>query len=408
MIRQLAISAGILVISSLVILLTFHLLIRITNDKRDQAALFDQLGSYIQADRYELLDSDILGKHPAVKSVYLARDGGGKLLGYIVDVEISDNNGLIHTRMSISSDGERILQIRIISQDGVQADMSDPIISKICSQFDESRMPIALVSQMSPDILTQNEYPSLTGLHDGTFYAQVEDFDERGYKDFVEITVSGGRIINVVWDAIEKEDGKSRAEASVDGEYSISSEQPIWAAQAFTIQTKLVEVQDPAKLAIKSDGITEIVDGVEMDVRVFYSLTTMCIEKSINNIQKESDPTLETEGENEDDEDTREEEPGGNEESPDTQQTSATEITMSTSAPTQPTPTPKVSVIGNEDGVVDPDQDNILTESIDGLPFTEIQTQISGAKEDMILSEQLVSTVNSAYKFLREYLKWGA
>ena len=413
-IRHLAISAGILLLSSFVILLTFHIFIRSANDKRDQSALYDQLGSYIQADRYALLDSEILEKHPEVKSVYLASDGAGTLLGYIVDVEISDSKGLLHTRMSVSADGEMILKLRIISKDGVQTDMSDPIINELCAQFSEIRIPVALFSQMSTDIMTQNEYPSISGLHDGTFYAELDEFDKRGYKDFVEMTVAGGRITAIVWDAVEKEDGKNRAEASVDGEYEISSEQPIWAAQAFAIQNKLVEVQDPAKLAIKSDGITEIVEGVEMDVRVFYLLTTMCIENSVNNIQKGSDSNLETDSEVEGDLDTNEVDSDDGEKinaSDDTQQTLQPEIAVSATEASElpePTSAPDVSVVGNEDGVVDSDQNNILTESIDGLPLTEIQTQINGMKEDLNLSERTVSAVNTAYKFLREFLKWGA
>lgn len=400
-IRQLAINAGILVISSFVILLTFHFIQHSINDKRNQAALYDQLGSYIQADRYELLDSAILSKHPAVKSVYLAWDGDGRLLGYIVDVEISDSNGLLHTRMSVSSDGEKILQINIVSQDGVQTDMSTPVERELCAQFTDIRMPVALISQMSPDILTQSEYPSLSGLHDGTFYAQADDFDKRGYKDFVEMTVEGGRITKIVWDAIDKDDGKNRAEASVDGEYAISSDQPIWAAQAFAIQNKLLEVQDPAKLAIKSDGITEIVEGVKMDVRMFYSLTSVCIENSINNLPKESDTTVATTSVNGDDKD-----PNNSQAQP-TPQPEVTVSPMEIVETAEPTEIPDSAVVGNEDGVVDTDQNNILSESIDGLPLAEIQTQIKGMKQDPILSERTVSTVNSAYKFLRDYLKWG-
>lgn len=411
-IRHLAISAGILLVSSLVILLIFNFFIRSANEERDQASLYDQLGSYIQADRYELLESEILTKHPAVKSVYLAKDGEGTLLGYIVDVEISDSTGLLNTRMSVSADGERILKLRIISQNGVQTDMKDPIANDLCAQFSEIRIPVALFSQLSTDIMAQNEYPALSGLHDGTFFAGLDDFDKRGYKDFVEMTVSAGRITSIVWDAVEKDGGKNRAEASVDGAYEMSSGQPIWAAQAFAIQNKLVEVQDPAKLAIKSDGITEIVEGVEMDVRVFYMLTTMCIENSMNNIQKGSDPTLEPDSENVDD--TDEVDSDDSQETVDSdeeQQTSQQEITVTTTEASElvePTSAPEVPVIGNEDGVVDSDQNNILTESIDGLPLNEIQTQINGVKEDPILSERTVSTVNTAYKFLRDFLKWGA
>lgn len=51
-------------------------------------------------------------------------------------------------------------------------------------------------------------------LQDGTYRAEFSDYDEFGWKDFVEVTVSEGQLYEVVYDA-ENEDGtklKSRDE----------------------------------------------------------------------------------------------------------------------------------------------------------------------------------------------------
>ena len=71
-----------------------------------------------------------------------------------------------------------------------------------------------------------------------------------------------------------------------------------------------------------------------------------------------------------------------------------------TKAPTQ------VDVIGGEDGVVSGDGANVLSESVDGIPMSEIRTYITGIPDDQRRCAALLSTVNEAYKFMREYLNW--
>ena len=44
-------------------------------------------------------------------------------------------------------------------------------------------------------------------LQDGTYRAEFSDYDEFGWKDFVEVTVSEGQLYEVVYDA-ENEDGE--------------------------------------------------------------------------------------------------------------------------------------------------------------------------------------------------------
>ena len=63
-------------------------------------------------------------------------------------------------------------------------------------------------------------------------------------------------------------------------------------------------------------------------------------------------------------------------------------------------------MIGGEDGVVSGDDENVLSDSVDGIPMSEIRAYIEGLPEDKIRTASLLTTVNQAYKFIREYLNW--
>ena len=73
----------------------------------------------------------------------------------------------------------------------------------------------------------------------------------------------------------------------------------------------------------------------------------------------------------------------------------------------EPTKAPsQIGVIGGEDGVVSGDDENVLSDSVDGIPMSEIRAYIEGLPEDKIRTASLLTTVNQAYKFIREYLNW--
>lgn len=390
-------------------------------DRAEQEELRAKLSFFLPADRYEAADPGVFAAHSSIRAFYLARDSSGKLLGYIIDIRSDDREEGIYVRMSVTPEGEKIIRIRPINENGTFQDDQDSEVLNLCSQIEGVRIPIALHSQMAVEILTQNEYPSIPGLHDGVFYAEAEDYDRSFYKDFIEIKVSDGRIVSVLWDAKHRDEVEpNRAQASVTGAFSLGENQPIWVAQAYAIQKKLVEVQDPDKLAVKSDGTTEIVDGVVMDVNMFYELSVRCIDNSKSNIPRPTATPSPTPGPSATParaKPTVTPPPGP---SPsDTGVNGETSIPTLTPSPS-PSPTPTVtptpvpnpdfddSVIGNEDGVVEPGRNPILTDNIDGLPFSEIRTQIEGLEKDPDLSKQMTRSVNLAYAFLREYLKWGA
>lgn len=48
---------------------------------------------------------------------------------------------------------------------------------------------------------------------DGTYRAEYADFDESGYKDFIEITFEDGQVTDIVVDAISGVDGSLKSES---------------------------------------------------------------------------------------------------------------------------------------------------------------------------------------------------
>ena len=51
-----------------------------------------------------------------------------------------------------------------------------------------------------------------TSLIDGTYRAEFKDFDENGWKDFVEVTVIDGQLEEVVFDSISENSEKLKSE----------------------------------------------------------------------------------------------------------------------------------------------------------------------------------------------------
>lgn len=56
------------------------------------------------------------------------------------------------------------------------------------------------------------------GYKDGTYSAEYVNFDSRGYKDFMKLTVADGQVTSVVFDSVDDEGGLK----SQDSEYATS------------------------------------------------------------------------------------------------------------------------------------------------------------------------------------------
>lgn len=371
-------------------------------DKRNQGSLQQKqlkaaYGDLLSASEYRPLQTDILNEYNDIRAVYSAYDESGKLIGYVLDIATETDYGYIHTQMSISENGENLLDIRVLKDNEEAVWLSDEEMNELRSQLCNSRIPVTVTKQAAADIPYQIEYDPLLGLHDGVYYAEAESVSSDGYKDFCEIEVSGGRIVRVLWDANNDKTHTTRSEDSINGDYKVSGN--MWADQAYRLQNYLVVVQDPMKLAMKSDGTTEIIDGVTINISTFVSLVNECIDYSRSSFTK--DMYLAPDPEEEDPDAPT---PTPEETEPGDMQATPTPTPEPTQAPVPPPS--EIGVIGGEDGVVQGDSGSILSESVDGIPMSEIRTYIAGLPEDQTKCLAALSTVNLAYKFMREYLNW--
>ncbi len=397
--KGLTLRASVCVILSLGFLISCLFYTRRANYSREQKEYQEIYGSLLLASEYRPLTTDVLKNHEDVKAVFSAYDETGRLIGYIVDVATQTAAGYIHTQMSISENGENLLNIRVVETEEGGPSYTEEEMELLRSQIEGKRIPIAIEQDLPSDVPYQVDYDPLLGLHDGIYYAQAEKAASDGYLDYCEIEVSGGRIVRVTWDAVNEQTKKTRSEDSISGEYKISGN--IWAEQAYRLGNHLVLVQDPVKLAMKSDGKTEIIEGVTIDISTFVTLVNKCIANSRASITKSMSLNEQKSSEDPDGEDTKE-----TENTP-TPMPSDANISEAETVPAETTRDPsEIGVIGGEDGVVSGDSGNILSESVDGIPLSEIRAYIDGIPDDPTRSAALLSTVNSAYKFIREYLNW--
>ena len=254
-------------------------------DVREQEHFKQEYGSLLLAEEYRTLKTDVLKEHPDVKAVYSAYDDTGKLVGYILDVKMNTEIGEIHTQMSISENGENILNIRVLDDDPQSPLFSALEMEEIRYQLEDKRIPVGIRRERAVDVVSPIEYDPLLGLHDGVYFAQAEKAGKDGYLDFCEMEVRGGRIVRVEWDGKNDQTHTNRSTDSISGEYKVSGD--IWAEQSYRLCNYLVMVQDPVKLAMKSDGLTEIIDGVTIPIAPFVELVNQCIDYSRSSFTKD-------------------------------------------------------------------------------------------------------------------------
>ncbi len=357
-------------------------------------------GSLLMASEYRSLKTEVLDNHEDILAVYSAYDESGRLIGYILDVQTQNADGMIHTQMSISEDGENLMNIRVVEQSGIGEALTEEQMDTLRTQLKGQRIPVSVRKDLPTEAYKQMDYDPLLGLHDGVYYAQAENAASDGYKDYCEIEVSGGRIVRVEWDA-ENELSHTRSQDSISGEYKVSGN--IWAEQSYRLCNRLVLVQDPVKLAMKSDGKTEIIDGVTIDISTFVQLVNDCIANSRASFTKEQYLKNQSGTEDPDDDASSETTAPPEEITPAVTDETKGAPEPTTAADTEPS---ELGVIGGEDGVVSGEGDNILSDSVDGIPLSEIRTYIDGLPEAQAQTAALLSSVNEAYKFMREYLNW--
>ena len=68
---------------------------------------------------------------------------------------------------------------------------------------------------------------------DGSYRAEAADFDQSGWKDYVQLTVSGGKVTEIEYDALNREDGRKKSEdLAYQQQYRDAGQIAPWALEA--------------------------------------------------------------------------------------------------------------------------------------------------------------------------------
>lgn len=120
---------------------------------------------------------------------------------------------------------------------------------------------------------------------DGYYHAEAPEFSH-GYKDAVDLTVIGGRIVAAEWAPIAEEGDKNKKQASMDGDYGMvanSDSTVSWAEQATKAEAYLEKTNDPTDISMNDDGSTDAISGVSIGVDGFFTLAEQALNEGPEN-----------------------------------------------------------------------------------------------------------------------------
>ncbi len=111
---------------------------------------------------------------------------------------------------------------------------------------------------------------------DGTYEAEGKTDEKNGYTPKVTVTVAGGKITDVEYNAFTADGKNKKTESQPGGTYDMKTAgaKKDWYEQAELLEAKLIESQDPAAITVDSEGKTDAVAGVSMKAGDFVTLAT--------------------------------------------------------------------------------------------------------------------------------------
>lgn len=398
---------------------------------RIQNSYMQDFSSVLEASSYENIDSPLIDGYSGISAVYEGRDEDGSAAGFVIEVEVTDHTTgqPLVLLVGIDDNTAQLTGLMRSPDDDYSSSITDEQIALILGQTYGRQVPVAYGAHVEDLEMEATEQVRLEGLNDGVYYAQTLSADRSGYIDYVEMSIENGIITMVQWDAFNTDMNiKNRRESSLDGVYEVSGLN--WASQSYILCHALMDVQNPDLLAMKSDGTTDIVDGVTVNIRTFIELCVECIENSRAGFDKEMyfaglqevvdglfDGDFESLGVVNDDGYivfSFDGYPGAFMASDGTSMNVRQRITgdmADYSDFDSAAADGGEDVVGgtrnSEDGVRSSDT-SFDADSIDGLPMSEIKTYIDGIDGQAQVTSDLVSAINIAYKFLKDYLNWMA
>ena len=457
-IRRFVFETAIVMIIAAIIVVGGYFVSRSKENERLQEEYIRDFTPVLPASSYAPLNTAILKDYPDIKACYLGYDSEHNIAGYVIDIDrVSDDNTSVHLLVGIDYESSLVTGIEHVSDEEAPLIKDENAFGMVKDCLVGSIIPVAISDEGDvPD--DDSEKQVLTGdLINGVYYAQSMTADKDGYIDFVEIEVSKGEISRIQWDAFNIDPTtKLRSLSSLSGAYTVSGEN--WATQSYKVCHAMLELQSPEKLAMKSDGTTQLVEGVTCNIRKFVELAKECIDNSkagfdkkryfealgniVSRVKGKTAEDLGIVNEDgyivisfQDDPDVytltktdsegnkkayaeigvrqieagyqKQQEEGQDDDDPKDKEDKKPEDQDKDTEKTNPTGNESaVNLDPGEDGKNDDNDKSDLVGSIDDLPIAEISTFVEAPPGFYREVRTVVTSLNTCYKFLKDYLNW--
>lgn len=116
-------------------------------------------------------------------------------------------------------------------------------------------------------------------LADGTYTSEETEFDDKGYRSVVTLTVNNGRITGCTWDCLN-EDGIGKRQLSMEGQYVMTETGPTWKEQADALASYVLSHQTADGLADKEGYAQDAVSSVSINVFSFVDGISECLDQA--------------------------------------------------------------------------------------------------------------------------------
>lgn len=116
----------------------------------------------------------------------------------------------------------------------------------------------------------------LAGAEDGSYSYTSPKKDDSGMSDRIDLTVKDHAIAALVWDSVG-EDGTGKRQLSMDGQYQMTEDGPLWYEQADTLAKYVLENQSVEGLSDSEGYATDAVSSVSINISGFINALKGCL-----------------------------------------------------------------------------------------------------------------------------------
>ncbi len=116
----------------------------------------------------------------------------------------------------------------------------------------------------------------LLSVPDGEYSYQDSEDDGSGFFNEIRVTVERGKITALSWDSVDR-NGTGKRQLSMDGQYRMTENGPLWYEQADTLAQYVLENQSVEGLSDSEGYATDAVSSVSINISGFINALKCCL-----------------------------------------------------------------------------------------------------------------------------------